>query len=89
MLLVLLCTFQSERGQQMLKKRKHFKKAATIPDWMMLFETLLQWEKWLKSPKMTLDLVKRVKQKHHTIMQLIKGISLRQKGMGLKTTKFH
>ena len=88
-LLVLLCTIRSERGQQMLKKRKHFKKAATIPDWIMLLETLLQWEKWLKSPKMALDLVKRVKQKHRNIMQLIKAISPRQKGMGLKTTKFH
>jgi len=56
---------------------------------MMLLETLLQWEKWLKSPKMTLDLVKRVKQKHRSIMQLIEAISPRQKGMGLKTTKFH
>jgi len=88
-LLVLLCTIWSERGQQMLKKRKHFKKAPTIPDWIMLLETLLQWEKWLKSHKMALDLVKRVKQKHRNIMQLIKAIYLCQKGMGLKATKFH
>ena len=88
-LLVLLCTIRSGRGQKMLQKRKHFKNPNTIPDWIMLLETLLQWEKWLKKPKMPLDLVKRAKQKHRYIMHLIKAISPRQKGMGLKTTKFH
>jgi hypothetical protein len=88
-LLVLLCTLRSERGKKMLQKRKHFKNKDTIPDWIMLLETLLQWEKWLKSPKMNLDLVKRAKMKHRHIMQLIKAISPKQKGMGLTTTKFH
>jgi len=88
-ILVLLITIKSAKGQAMLKKRPHFRVASTVSDWIMLLETLLQWVEWLNSTTMPLKDVQRCPKKHQYIMQLIKKISPREDGMGLKTTKFH
>ena len=88
-MLVLLVTIKSAKGQQMLKKRVHFRDPDTITDWIMLLETLLQWVEWLNSTTMPMKDVLRCPKKHQYIMQLIKKISCRVVGMGLKTTKFH
>ena len=60
-----------------------------IRDWILLLETLLQWEEWLKSDTMPKHLVHRAQKKHRYIMWLIKKVGKRVKGMGLKLTKFH
>ena len=88
-MLVLLITIKSAKGQEMLKKRVHFRLKSTITDWIMLLETLLQWNEWLNSTTMPMKDVIRCPKKHRYIMQLIKKISHREVGMGLKTTKFH
>lgn len=88
-LLVLLCAIRCDEGKRLLQKRKFFRYDANRKDWIMLLETLLQWEAWLKSPKMSKNNVTKSRKKHQYIMQLMKKISRRTKGMGLKTTKFH
>ena len=90
-LLCILAVLRSDKGRKLLttKKRKHFGDPALYNDWVMLIETLLQWEEWLKSPTLTKKSVHRAKRKHRYIMFLIKKIGKRVEGMGLKTTKFH
>jgi len=55
----------------------------------MLLETSLQWIEWLHSAEMSHKDVERCPQKFQSIMCLMKRISGRTRGMGLKTTKFH
>ena len=88
--LVLLVTIKSPRGQEIMQhRRKLFRNDQTIADWIMLLETCLQWVQWLQSPKMPLKMVKRTPKKFRHIMYLMKRVSKRTAGMGLKTTKFH
>ena len=88
-LLVIMCLLNSGQGQTLLKKRTHFRRYDVIPDWIVLIETLLQWEMWLKSEKMSLYHVHKSRKKHQYIMQLMLKVSRRTKGMGMNTTKFH
>ena len=88
-LLVILCLLNSGHGQMLLKKKRRFQKYHVIPDWILLIETLLQWEMWLKRGKMTKNHVLKSRKKHKYIMQLMLKISRRTKGMGMNTTKFH
>jgi hypothetical protein len=46
------------------------------------------WVQWLKSDEMPKKLVKRSKKKHQFLMYLIRKVGDRQKGMGLRITKF-
>jgi len=55
----------------------------------MLLGTLLQWVEWLNITTMHMKDVQHCPKKQQCIMQLIKKISGREVGMGLKTTKFH
>ena len=73
----------------LLKSKRSFRRYDVIPDWVMVIETLLQWEMWLKSDKMTLFHVQRSRKKHQYIMQLMLKVCRRTKGMGMNTTKFH
>ena len=54
-----------------------------------MIETLLEWEEWMKSPKLMKKHVRAARQKHRYIMYLIKKVANRTVGMGLKLTKFH
>ena len=60
-----------------------------IKDWILLLETLIEWEAWLKSDRMTKYQLKRAEKKHRYIMYLMRKIGRRTKGMGLKKMKFH
>jgi len=60
-MLVLLVTI---KGQQMLKKRFHFRDPDTIMDWIMLLQTLLQWVEWLNSTTMPMKDVQCCPKKH-------------------------
>ena len=88
-LLCSLCVLRSSKGHILLKRRAHFKNPATLEDWIMLIETLLQWEMWLKSPKMKKNHVQKAKEKHKVIVHLIKKIGKRVEGMGPKIFKCH
>ena len=89
-LLVLLITIKSPKGQAIMTHRNtYFRNPQIIRNWIMLLETSLQWVEWLQSAEMPLKDVERCPKKFQNIMYLMKRISGRTKGMGLKTTKFH
>lgn len=85
---VMLVVIQSAQGTKLLSKKKSFG-PTFIADWVLLIETLLQWEEWMKSPIMRKKHVYAARQKHRYIMYLVRKVAQRQKGMGLKLTKFH
>jgi hypothetical protein len=94
-LLVLAAVLRSSHGRKLLTDETNksnngqFTGKGLLQDWIMLIETLLQWETWLKSDRMEKSDVEKAEYKHRYIMFLIKKIGKRAKGMGLKTTKFH
>ena len=90
---ILLCmaaVLRSTYGRRSLVRRRptSFSKEL-VQDWIVLVETLLQWEIWLKSDKMELKHIKRAENKHRYIMYLMQKIGQRTTGMGLKVSKFH
>ena len=89
---VLVCLYAaicSEQGQRLLRKTAKWREPGKIEDWILLLETLLQWEAWLKSDKMATSDVFRAKKKHRYLMYLIRKVAGRKKGNGLKIPKFH
>jgi len=90
-LLLIAIILRSTYGSSLLQERKgtSFSKDEGIEDWIRLVETLLMWVEWLKSDEIPKKLVNRAKRKHQFIMYLIRKVADRQKGMGLKITKFH
>jgi len=55
-ILVLLITIKSPRGQEIMKHRNiHFQNPQIIVNWIMLLETCLQWIERLQSAKMPLE----------------------------------
>ena len=89
-LTLILLVIKSGQGQQLLQLRSNmWKQEEVVSDWIMLLETLLQWESWLKLPEMKRNHVHLAKEKHQYIMYLIKKVARRTKGMGLKKVKFH
>ena len=60
-----------------------------VDDWILLLETLLEWQGWLNSAKMVKSDVQRAKVKHRYIMYLVRKVANRKEGMGLKLMKFH
>ena len=88
-LLCLLTAISSNKGRKLLEKRPKWRELGVIEDWIMLLETLLEWEAWLNSPKMMKADVLKAKTKHKYIMYLIRKVAARTSGMGLKLMKFH
>ena len=90
---ILLCmaaVLRSTGGRAMLRRKKeHFGNEDALRDWSQLVETLLQWERWLKSASMEKQHVKESKQKHRYILYLMKKVAKRSVGMQLKLIKFH
>ena len=94
-LLVLATTLRTTRGRAMLiqeslgQQRMHFPDVRCVADWIMLLESHLQFEQWLKRKTMSVALVKRADLKVREMMQMTKVIGQRQGGMGLRTNNFH
>jgi len=88
-LLVILTIFRSTKGREALARRKHFKEAEALDDWILLVETMLQWEAYLNEKEMCKKHLQRLKRKNRYIMWLTRKIANRTKGMGLKLIKFH
>jgi hypothetical protein len=88
-LLILAAVLRSTKGRSLLSPKKNFKSREERSDWLMLVETLLEWDAYLCEPAMLIKHVKRLRQKHKVIMYLMLKVVKRRKGMGLKTNKFH
>ncbi len=90
---ILLCmaaVLHSTEGRALLgTRREHFGEEAALHDWSQLVETLLQWERWLKSPTMEKKHVRLAEKKHRYIMYLIRSVAKRSRGMEFKLMKFH
>jgi hypothetical protein len=89
-LLVIAAVLRSTKGQELLsKKNKNFAEGFLIRDWLLLVETLLQWEAYLCQPRMKVDHIKRMEQKNRFIMHLFLKVGRRTSGMGFRLMKFH
>ena len=89
-ILVMLAVFRSSKGRELLEHRsKHFQNDAHKDDWILLLETLLEWEAYLNSEVMLIRHVKRLEKKHRYILYLMRKVANRKGGMGLKLLKFH
>ena len=99
LILVLLSVLRSKEGYDALKemgplKKKFgpqicFKKDSHIQNWILMLETLLEWEEWLKKPELSVREVKRCRKKFREIMELMKLVGARTKGMGFNIQCFH
>lgn len=90
-LLIIAAILRSTEGRRLLEAKtgSSFAEDGGVDDWIMLVETLLMWEMWLKSDVMERFHVERSRQKHLYIMYLIRKVGRRVKGMGLKIVKYH
>jgi hypothetical protein len=88
-LLVIAAVLRSTKGREMLRTKKNFAKDFLLNDWLLLVETLLEWEAYLCEPRMEVRHVKRLVKKHRFIMHLFLRVARREKGMGMKIMKFH
>ena len=90
-LLVMLAILRCSKGREILKKHRNFKDKyeTALDDWILLVETMLEWEAYLTEPVMQVKHVKRLEKKHRYIMYLMRKIAQRTAGMGLKLLKFH
>ena len=91
---ILLCiagVLRSSLGSRLIREKggPKWQENGCIEDWILLVETLLEWEMWLKSPQMLRRHVKACQHKHRYIMFLVKKVGKRSKGMGLKLLKYH
>jgi len=71
------------------KQRQYFSERAFIKDWIMLLESMLQMEAWLKLPEIHVFEVQRVEVKVRELMALEKVIGKQSTGMGFRTFNFH
>ena len=88
-LLCMLVVLRSAKGKQIVGRMRKYFGQDKLDDWILLLETLLQWEEWMKSSIIMKKHVHRARHKHRCIMHLIKIVAYRAEGMGLKLTKFH
>lgn len=94
-MLILLAVLRSTKGQELLlkstkgKAKVNLAKMHFIKDWIMLLETLLEWEQWLKSDEIIESDRGRYETKVKELMNMERTVGKRSKGMGSKTIKFH
>jgi hypothetical protein len=90
-LLIMLAVLHSSKGRRVLKfaYASKFKEDHVLDDWILLLETVLQWEAYLCEPEMEVKHLKRLEKKHRYIMYCMQKVAQRTKGMGLKLMKFH
>ncbi len=89
---ILLCMaviLRCNAGREKLLRKKSVFTPNSVEDWLVMVETLLQWESWLKSPVLQKTHVRACRHKHRYMMYLIKKVGKRVEGMGLKIMKFH
>jgi len=95
-LILILCTvlrcfagrrllLEESRGNQ----KKLLGQIHQIRNWIMLLETMLQWEAWLKQPSISVFEIHRFEVKVRELMALEKTIGQRNTGMKFRTFNFH
>ena len=95
LILVLVTVMTTARGRDLLindsrgKNAKFFGSPELVRDWILLLETWLQMEQWLRKSELRVSDVRRFKTKIREIMMLEKTVGQRTKGMGFNTFKFH
>jgi hypothetical protein len=89
--LVIAAILQCKTGRDLLlsARRNGFRANGQISDWVLLVETLLQWESYLNLPQMEKKHLHRLKKKHRFLLFLLKKVGARREGMGFKVVKFH
>ena len=90
-LLIMAAVLRSSEGRARLASSRNgnFKEIWMVKDWVLLIETLLMWEAYLKQDEMKKIHVHRLQKKHRYILYLMKNVARRSEGMGLKIMKFH
>ena len=90
-ILLLATCLQTSKGKEYLTmgRGSAFKSSVVYDDWVMLLETLLQWESYMKQETMMRKHVIRLEKKHRYLLYLIKKVIKREQGMGMKLVKFH
>jgi hypothetical protein len=90
-LLIMLCILRSSAGRRIMgqSKKKKFSDDIKVDDWILLVETLLQWEAYLCQDELMRSDVKKLERKHRYMMYLMRRVAHRSVGMGLKILKFH
>jgi hypothetical protein len=89
-LLIMAGLLRSEDGKnKLLNLPRHKFTENQLKDWVMLVDTLLQWEAYLKAGQMKRKDVERLQKKHQWLLHLLKFVGARRKGMGFKLVKFH
>ena len=96
LMLNLAATIRSAQGRKILttgcnttKQGDFFPDAKWVNDWLLLLETQLQLEQWLRQDCLKVDEVERLKVKAREYMDLSKTVGKREQGMGCKTMNFH
>jgi len=94
-MLVLATALRTTKGRQdLLKERrgkqKHFfHNKKFINDWIMMLETQIELEQFLKLRTMDVPMVQNLQEKAKDYMQLTKTVGKRQSGQGFNTMNFH
>ena len=90
-LLLMATVLRSSRGREILtaSRNRNFREEWLVKDWVLLIETLLVWEAYLKQDQMQKIHVHRMQKKNRYILYLMKNVAKRSEGMGLKIMKFH
>ena len=95
LLLVLIATIRCTEGRRLLltesrgNQREFLGERGLVKNWVMLLETMLQWEAWLKLPRISVFDVERAEVKVRELMKLEKEIGKREEGMKFRTFNFH
>ena len=95
LILVLVSAIRSYEGRKALLNDGRGENAMNFPDndsisnWIMLLETQLQFECWLKKEQMSVSVVIRMRTKVRELMSLTKAVGRRTTGMAFKTNNFH
>jgi len=94
-MVVLVACLRCYKGRRILleetrgKSKLNFGNMNLINDWILLLETLLQWEAWMKEPEMSLFDIHRARMKIPEIMDMEKFVGKRTEGMQFRVFKFH
>jgi len=95
MMIVLVACLRCAKGRSLLlnetrgRSKVNFGTPNLIDDWILLLESLLQWEAWMKEPEMSVFDVLRARMKIPEIMEMEKYVGKRTEGMQFKIFKFH
>ena len=95
LILILCAVLRCRRGRTLLltesrgNQKELLGDLAKIKDWIMLLESMLQLEAWLKQPTIPVFEIERFEVKVRELMSLEKVIGKRTTGMGFRTFNFH